>query len=169
MFNDYGKVKRMLNGSFEEIQRLMNERELSYDEIKDLMVKALYQVKVEDAKSKVVVKTVEAPQMLYAPPQFMREEVKVEHVEMPQMLYAPPQFMGGETKTVHVEMPQMLYAPPQINREEISSMLDDEFIPGTNVRKPRPRNSSETDEEYLEYLDKYYGSYFQDNKGPKAR
>ena len=37
MFNDYGKVKRMLNGSFEEIQRLMNERELSYDEIKDLM------------------------------------------------------------------------------------------------------------------------------------
>ena len=147
MFNDYGKVKRMLNGSFEEIQRLMNERELSYDEIKDLMVKALYQVKVEDAKSKVVVKTVEAPQMLYAPPQFMREEVKVEHVEMPQMLYAPP----------------------QINREEISSMLDDEFIPGTNVRKPRPRNSSETDEEYLAYLDKYYGSYFQDNKGPKAR
>ena len=147
MFNDYGKVKRMLNGSFEEIQRLMNERELSYDEIKDLMVKALYQVKVEDAKSKVVVKTVEAPQMLYAPPQFMREEVKVEHVEMPQMLYAPP----------------------QINREEISSMLDDEFIPGTNVRKPRPRNSNETDEEYLAYLDKYYGSYFQDNKGPKAR
>ena len=125
MFNDYGKVKRMLNGSFEEIQRLMNERELSYDEIKDLMVKALYQVKVEDAKSKVVVKTVEAP--------------------------------------------QMLYAPPQINREEISSMLDDEFIPGTNVRKPRPRNSNETDEEYLAYLDKYYGSYFQDNKGPKAR
>lgn len=125
MFNDYGKVKRMLNGSFEEIQRLMNERELSYDEIKDLMVKALYQVKVEDAKSKVVVKTVEAP--------------------------------------------QMLYAPPQINSEEISSMLDDEFIPGTNVRKPRPRNSNETDEEYLAYLDKYYGSYFQDNKGPKAR
>ena len=147
MFNDYGKVKRMLNGSFEEIQRLMNERELSYDEIKDLMVKALYQVKVEDAKSKVVVKTVEAPQMLYAPPQFMREEVKVEHVEMPQMLYAPP----------------------QINSEEISSMLEDEFIPGTNVRKPRPRNSNETDEEYLAYLDKYYGSYFQDNKGPKAR
>lgn len=42
----------------------------------------------------------------------------------------------------------------------------DEFIPGTNIKKPRGREAYETDEEYVAYLEEYYNSVFppkQDN------
>ena len=48
------------------------------------------------------------------------------------------------------------------------TMLNDDYIPGTNVRKPRPKNLGETDDEYLDYLDKYYGQYFNNGKGKGA-
>lgn len=46
---------------------------------------------------------------------------------------------------------------------QISSILDehiDEYIPGTNIFKPRYRGVYETDEEYIEFLRKYYEAAF---------
>ena len=146
MFNDYGKVKDLVSDSFDEIKKQMEEKELTYDEIKDLMVKALYQLKVEDSKGKTEVKRVVTPQVLYGPPPM--EKVEVHEVVMPQVLYGPP---------------------PMMQSEEINVMLDDEYIPGTNVRKPRAQKLGETSDEYLEYLERYYASFFPNGKGPKAR
>lgn len=146
MFNDYGKVKDLVSDSFDEIKKQMEEKELTYDEIKDLMVKALYQLKVEDSKGKSEVKRVVTPQVLYGPPPM--EKVEVHEVVMPQVLYGPP---------------------PMMQSEEINVMLDDEYIPGTNVKKPRAQKPGETSDEYLEYLEKYYASFFPNGKGPKAR
>lgn len=146
MFNDYGKVKDLVSDSFDEIKKQMEEKELTYDEIKDLMVKALYQLKVEDSKGKTEVKRVVTPQVLYGPPPM--EKVEVHEVVMPQVLYGPP---------------------PMMQSEEINVMLDDEYIPGTNVRKPRAQKLGETSDEYLEYLERYYESFFPNGKGPKAR
>ena len=146
MFNDYGKVKDLVSDSFDEIKKQMEEKELTYDEIKDLMVKALYQLKVEDSKGKSEVKRVVTPQVLYGPPPM--EKVEVHEVVMPQLLYGPP---------------------PMMQSEEINVMLDDEYIPGTNVKKPRAQKPGETSDEYLEYLEKYYASFFPNGKGPKAR
>ena len=166
MFNDYGKVKDLVSDSFDEIKKQMEEKELTYDEIKDLMVKALYQLKVEDSKGKTEVKRVVTPQVLYGPPSM--EKVEVHEVVMPQVLYGPPPI---EKVEVHeVVMPQLLYGPPpMMQSEEINVMLDDEYIPGTNVRKPRAQKPGETSDEYLEYLEKYYASFFPNGKGPKAR
>lgn len=143
MFKDYDKAKRLLKGSFEQILGLMDKREVSYDEIKELMVESLYQLSKEDVK--VVEKTFTAPQVLYAPP-------RVQEVEK-----------------ITVTTPQMLYAPPKMEKVEMKAMLSDDFIPGTNVRKPRAKNPGESEAEYLEYLENYYGSYFPDGKGPRAR
>lgn len=146
MFNDYGKVKDLVSDSFDEIKKQMEEKELTYDEIKDLMVKALYQLKVEDSKGKTEVKRVVTPQVLYGPPPM--EKVEVHEVVMPQVLYGPP---------------------PMMQSDEINVMLDDEYIPGTNVRKPRAQKLGETSDEYLEYLERYYASFFPNVKGSKAR
>lgn len=37
---------------------------------------------------------------------------------------------------------------------------EDEFIPGTVIRKPRFREAYESDDDYLIYLSNYYGNYF---------
>lgn len=167
MFNDYGKVKDLVSDSFDEIKKQMEEKELTYDEIKDLMVKALYQLKVEDSKGKSEVKRVVTPQVLYGPPPM--EKVEVHEVVMPQVLYGPPPM---EKVEVHeVVMPQLLYGPPpMMQSEEINVMLDDEYIPGTDVKKPRARKPGESEDHYLSYLEKYYATYLPNNgkeKGPR--
>ena len=145
MFKDYDKAKKMLKGSFDHIIGLMDKRYVTYDEIKDLMVQALYELSKEN------------------------EKVEVNRVSMPQVLYGPPSVMKEERVVVErVDMPQVLYGPPQFDRIEMDSMLNDDYIPGTNVRKPRPKNLGETDDEYLDYLDKYYGQYFNNGKGKGA-
>lgn len=145
MFKDYDKAKKMLKGSFDHIIGLMDKRYVTYDEIKDLMVQALYELSKEN------------------------EKIEVHRISMPQVLYGPPPAMKEERVVVErVEMPQVLYGPPQLNRTEMDSMLNDDYIPGTNVRKPRPKNPGETDDEYLDYLDKYYGQYFNNGKGKGA-
>ena len=60
-----------------------------------------------------------------------------------------------------------------ISEEDVNGVIDenmsqievnsDEFIPGTNIRKPRCRGDYETDEEYVEYLRDYYGRYFPES------
>ena len=150
MFNDYENVKNILRESFSEILALMDEYELTYDEIKDLLVKTLYTVSKEDKKKAVVHKVV-----------------------MPQVLYGPPQMKQEEE--VHVfTSPQVLYGPPKM--EELNIMIEDsilehgdEYIPGTNIYKPRDRKTYETDEEYVNYLDEYYGKYFPNSNNGKAR
>ena len=192
MFKDYDKAKKIVKDSLGNIANLMDKRYVTYDEIKDLMVEALYQLSKENEKvtvqtftapqvlygpppmmreEEVVVQTIDMPQVLYGPPPMMREEeVVVQTVDMPQVLYGPPPMMREEEVTVHtVNIPQVLYGPPPIKNVEMSSMLNDDYIPGTNVRKPRGKNPNETEDEYLEYLEKYYGSYFPEGKGPKAR
>ena len=62
---------------------------------------------------------------------------------------------------------------PSISEEDVNGVIDenmsrievnsDEFIPGTNIRKPRCRGDYETDEEYVEYLRDYYGRYFPES------
>lgn len=37
---------------------------------------------------------------------------------------------------------------------------NDEYIPGTSIRKPRFRGDYESDEEYVDYLENYYNRYF---------
>ena len=150
MFNDYENVKNILRESFSEILALMVEYELTYDEIKDLLVKTLYTVSKEDKKKAVVHKVV-----------------------MPQVLYGPPQMKQDDE--VHVfTSPQVLYGPPKM--EELNIMIEDsilehgdEYIPGTNIYKPRDRKTYETDEEYVNYLDEYYGKYFPNSNNGKAR
>lgn len=168
MFKDYDKAKKMLKGSFDHIIGLMDKRYVTYDEIKDLMVQALYELSKENEK--VEVHKISMPQVLYGPPPAMKEErVVVERVDIPQVLYGPPPAMKSERVEVRT-VPRMgvLYGPPQLNRTEMDSMLNDDYIPGTNVRKPRPKNIGETDDEYLDYLDKYYGQYFNNGKGKGA-
>ena len=54
--------------------------------------------------------------------------------------------------------------------EEISEddMLD-EYIPGTNIRRPRYRNLYETDEEYERFLENYYSRYFTEEQMGRGR
>ena len=40
----------------------------------------------------------------------------------------------------------------------------DEYIPGTNIRKPRYRKVNETDEEYEKFLEEYYSKYFTEEQ-----
>ena len=171
MFNDYENVKNILRESFSEILALMDEYELTYDEIKDLLVKTLYTVSKEDKKKAVVHKVV-MPQVLYGPPQ-MKQDDEVHVYKEPQVLYGPPQMKQDDE--VHVfTNPQVLYGPPKM--EELNIMIEDsilehgdEYIPGTNIYKPRDRKTYETDEEYVNYLDEYYGKYFPNSNNGKAR
>ncbi len=140
MFNDYEKVRNMVKKSFSEIEKEMVDKELTYEEIKDLMVKTLYQVAVEDKKGKV----------------------RVERVEMPQVLYGPPKMEEVEVHTV--VMPQVLYGPPPRQNTEMHEMFGEGAVP-----KPRPKNPNETEEDYVSYLEKFYGTYFPNSKGPRAR
>lgn len=188
MFRDYDKAKSMLRGSFEQILALMDTRYVSYDEIKELMVEALYRLSKENEK--VETHTVVMPQVLYGPPP-MQEVHEVHEVKMPQVLYGPPpmqevhevhevkmpQVLYGPPpmQEVHeVKMPQVLYGPPPMGKVETSGemadMFDDGYIPGTKVRKPRAQRPGETEDEYLEYLEKYYATYLPNNgkgKGPR--
>lgn len=149
MFNDYSKVKKILRSSFGEILSLIDEKELTYDEIKDLLVKTLYTVKVEDKKVENV-QSVVMPQVLYGPPQMFKEEVH--EVVMPQVLYGPPPI-----EEIHVMM------------ADGSLDYGEGFIQGTNIHVPREKKVNETEEEYLAYLDQYYSKYFPEKKGGRAR
>lgn len=165
MFRDYDKAKSMLKGSFENILGLMDKRYVSYDEIKELMVEALYKLSKENEK--VETKTGTMPQVLYGPPPMQ----EVHEVKMPQVLYGPPPMWKEERVVVG---PQVLYGPPSMSRGESRSemvdMFDDDYIPGTNVRKPRAQKPGETEDEYLTYLENYYATYLPNNgnsKGPR--
>ena len=50
----------------------------------------------------------------------------------------------------------------QQDQNEINTMIeeDTEYIPGTNIPKPRDRGIYETDEEYVEFLKDYYEQHF---------
>ena len=167
MFRDYDKAKSMLKGSFEHILGLMDKRYVSYDEIKELMVEALYKLSKENEK--VETHTVTMPQVLYGPPPMEKvEHVVVERVDMPQVLYGPPPMEKVEVR----EVPRwgVLYGPPKPVKNEVESMLNDDYIPGTNVRKPRGQRPGETEEQYLAYLERYYATYLPNNgngKGPR--
>lgn len=144
MFRDYDKAKSMLKGSFEHILGLMDKRYVSYDEIKELMVEALYKLSKEN------------------------EKVETHTVTMPQVLYGPPPMEKVEVR----EVPRwgVLYGPPKPVKNEVESMLNDDYIPGTNVRKPRGQRPGETEEQYLAYLERYYATYLPNNgngKGPR--
>ena len=144
MFRDYDKAKSMLKGSFEHILGLMDKRYVSYDEIKELMVEALYKLSKEN------------------------EKVETHTVTMPQVLYGPPPMEKVEVR----EVPRwgVLYGPPKPVKNEVESMLNDDYIQGTNVRKPRGQRPGETEEQYLAYLERYYATYLPNNgngKGPR--
>ena len=50
--------------------------------------------------------------------------------------------------------------------------FSEEYIAGTTIRKPRDRNDYETDEDYIDFLDKYYTHYFpnaSNNSGDKYK
>ena len=156
MFKDYDKAKRMLRGSFEQILGLMDKRYVSYDEVKELMVEALYKLSKENEK--VETRTGVMPQVLYGPPPMPEihevhvDEVEVHEYRAPQVLYGPPPIGKVET------------------RGEMADMFDDGYIPGTNIRKPRARKPGESEDQYLSYLEKYYATYLPNNgkgKGPR--
>ena len=156
MFKDYDKAKRMLRGSFEQILGLMDKRYVSYDEVKELMVEALYKLSKENEKVETRIGVM--PQVLYGPPpmpeihEVHADEVEVHEYRAPQVLYGPPPMGKVET------------------RGEMADMFDDGYIPGTNIRKPRARKSGESEDQYLSYLEKYYATYLPNNgkgKGPR--
>ena len=177
MFNDYDKVKKILRGSFSDILKLMDEKNLTYEEIKNLLVKTLYKVSKEDSNSKDVssknyeVKTVITPQMLYAPPsmpvkEVIHDDIKVEKIEIQQALYGPPPMFEEKVETVEIigpEFQQVLYGPPQVEEinlqtDEVNLGYGDGYIPGTAIKKPRAKLLEETENQYLEYLDRYYSA-----------
>lgn len=130
MFKDYDKAKWIVKGSYEYLMGLMEQRNVSYDEIKDVMVEALYMLSKEKEKEKEV----------------------VHHVTTPQVVYGPPQMTTVE---VHeVTMPQVLYGPPQSYNEELDSLFEpkDPIDPNTGLRLPRKRKKGESDESYFSYL-----------------
>ena len=47
--------------------------------------------------------------------------------------------------------------PKKVTAKEL---VDEDYVPGTNVKKPRSRMAGETDEEYIEYLENYYNDVF---------
>ena len=77
---------------------------------------------------------------------------------------------GGVTIEVTIEIDQGGNGGTGLSDGDVSDVIDgamdaidvnsDEFIPGTRIRKPRPRGDYETDEEYVAYLADYYGRYF---------
>ena len=87
MFRDYDKAKSMLKGSFEHILGLMDKRYVSYDEIKELMVEALYKLSKENEK--VETHTVTMPQVLYGPPPMGKVETRGEMADMFDDGYIP--------------------------------------------------------------------------------
>lgn len=131
MFQDYDNVKDILRKHFYEIVKLMEERELSYEEIKELLVKALYDVSLQKQTTKAEFYVNDMPQLLYGPPKMREVDV--------------------------------MFA------DDLNLEHGDQFVPGTNIYKPREKKPEETDEEYLQYLDKYYGAYFPNNKTGRAR
>ncbi len=156
MFKDYDKAKRMLRGSFEQILGLMDKRYVSYDEVKELMVEALYELSKENEK--VETRTGVMPQVLYGPPpvpeihEVHADEVEVHEHRAQQVLYGPPPMGKVESQG------------------EMADMFDDFYIPGTNIRKPRARKLGESEDQYLSYLEKYYATYLPNNgkgKGPR--
>lgn len=164
MFNNYEKVKRIMKDSFSEIMSEMDKQQLSYEEIKDLMVKALYLVSKENRKPKSdklgeqvtvnEVQTITTQQALYGPP-VMDDEIitEVVYFNEPQVLYGPPQDVDVETVIINPTLEQ-----------------GDDFIPGTNIRRPREKKINESESEYLEFLNNYYGRFFSDeNKGKTRR
>lgn len=54
-------------------------------------------------------------------------------------------------------------------QEKAEDLLDNEYIPGTNFKKPRVRENNESDEEYVTYLENYYESIFGEIEHPKAK
>jgi len=214
------EVKKILGQSFDKIMKMADERDLSFDEIKDLLAEVLYDITVYGKKENtptVEEITVNMPQILYGPPPVMEQEaekvtvsgeevtptVKEVSVKMPQILYGPPPVMEQETekvtvydekitpsvKEVSVTMPQVLYGPPPVEdvttyeveydpssysqkesdlrdmfREKEDSSMEhgSEYIPGTNIWKPRDRGVYESDEDYVAYLNAYYSLYFPD-------
>ena len=184
MFKDYDKAKRMLKGSFEQILGLMDTRYVSYDEVKELMVEALYELSKENEK--VETRTGVMPQVLYGPPPMPEihevhvDEVEVHEYRAPQVLYGPPpmpeihEVHADEVEVHEHRAQQVLYGPPPMGkvetRGEMADMFDDGYIPGTNIRKPRARKPGESEDQYLSYLEKYYATYLPNNgkgKGPR--
>ena len=53
--------------------------------------------------------------------------------------------------------------------QQLIDMFDDDYIPGTKVRKPRAQRLGETEDEYLEYLENYYATYLPGENGKGTR
>ena len=64
-----------------------------------------------------------------------------------------------------VDMKKVKEEPPIVEEAPVES---DEFIPGTQFKKPRERGIYETDQEYVEYLKNYYDSIFNKAVGEKG-
>ena len=45
-------------------------------------------------------------------------------------------------------------------RESARDLVEEEYIPGTDIKKPRSREPYETDSEYVQYLEEYYNEVF---------
>ena len=55
-------------------------------------------------------------------------------------------------------------------RNDLEEMInEEEFIPGTNIPKPRYRKVNETDEEYEQFLEEYYSRYFTEEQMNRGR
>ena len=71
-----------------------------------------------------------------------------------------------EDEEQNLDAEQLFFDEEESNQNgEIVSEIEnnsDNYIPGTNIRKPRWRGDYETDEEYVDYLREYYGRYFPD-------
>lgn len=71
---------------------------------------------------------------------------------------------GTKTSEQKVEPVPVPAGPTSPNNGVTENDLSEEYIPGTNIRKPRARNINESDEEYVTFLEHYYNQYFFNNR-----
>lgn len=73
--------------------------------------------------------------------------------------YYFPNACNQSNDIYHLTRNQIIQDSPILQQD-----YNEEFIPETNIRKPRNRNVYETDEEYVDFLENYYNYYFQNEE-----
>ena len=101
-------------------------------------------------------------------------ETDEEYVEFLERYYNYyfPNSRERNNSTYSLTRDQIIQDPPIYQTEEVpftEEDYSDEYIPGTNIRRPRHRGIYETDEEYVEFLERYYNYYFPQEENTTHR
>lgn len=87
--------------------------------------------------------------------------------EVSESINTPAPSTSVDTANEQIDNNQTQLSNTDEARQDITSDID-EFIPGTNIRKPRTRDPYESDNDYVSYLRNYYDKHFGHNQSNKA-